>query len=106
MAITKNVTYEAMAEAVCAKLGCGSDRINTGPTSLYWAWWPEAEPDFGDELKSSYGVPTGHPDLEREYFDEVRTIREILDEVGHIPKLSGWQRSVGEAGTRLLKQTK
>lgn len=79
-----NVTYEDIINRVRAKLGCGAERISNAPAPFRWSWWPY-EPDIIAQLLSDHGLDTEFPDLEKEFYEEVRAIRETLDELGWEP---------------------
>lgn len=96
------MTDEALITRVQGKLGCGPERISDMPTALRWSWWPD-KPDLQDELLSDYGVNPTLRALENEFREEVRAIRETLDEQGHEPKLANWQKGSDGAGRKVMQ---
>ncbi len=96
-----NVTYGAVIQRVRSKLGDAAGRISETPTSLRWSFWP-TQPGFGDRLVSDHGVRSAYPVLEEEFDQEVRAIREALEELGCEPGLSDWQKGSEDVGRKLM----
>jgi hypothetical protein len=96
------MTYEALITRVREKLSCGPERISDTPTPLRWSWWPD-KPDLQDEFLSDYGVGASSRALENEFREEVRAIRETLDEQGREPNLANWQKGSDGAGRKVMQ---
>jgi hypothetical protein len=45
---------------------------------------------------------TKYEALEKEFYEEIKAIRETLDELGHEPELADWQKSSIDAGRKMM----
>lgn len=58
----------------------GSERFFASPVSLSLAWFPSnASPDVGARLMSDYGVATDYPELEKQFYEEVAALVDVIE---------------------------
>lgn len=82
-----NTTYELIVNRVRQIRNFGPDRMADEPINRSLGWWPwPSKPDFNDYLMSDYGMNDDDADarfsaLQKEYWEEIKAIREVLDEL-------------------------
>lgn len=96
-----DITFEQIIGTARSRLENGEARIADAPVPFRATWWP-GTPDFAQQLRSDYGVPTTAPELEKAFQDEVGAIRESLKDAGHTPALAEWQKGSTEAGRQVM----
>lgn len=99
------ITYEDIIYRVRKKLGCGAERISDAPAPFRWSWWPY-KPNIVAELLSDYGMETGFPDLEKEFYEEIKAIEETLNELGWKPRVVKKQQNVPEYLSKINQSIK
>ena len=95
-------TYESVIASARTKLHCGPERISDTPGAYRWNWWATG-PDLHDELLSNYAIGTCFAAIEKEFREEIETIRETLDELTPEPELADSPDSVNGAERRMMK---
>lgn len=96
---------ENIIERVIKTLKNGDERFKASKYSLNYLCLKEfLNPDFQEEILSDYGMPSSNKKLEKDFFEELLLLENLLKEMKYPIKLADWQKRTSiKSGVDMFK---
>ncbi len=97
--------FKPIIEKAIKELKDGENRFVISDSLVKYPFISEfPNPDFSERVSSDYGVPSNNKEIEADYFEEVRLLKQLIKEADIQINLSNWQISGNKSGEDMWKE--